>query len=127
MSDDEEWRVRRSARARNAVAAVAVAASLLGVLGVGAKSVPALGRLLVPGHGAWAARQPAARAVTRSATTAHPRPAHGVAGAHGAAGAPGAPAAAAGHGAAAAQQRDRGSARSGPGASGASSLPGMRP
>jgi hypothetical protein len=46
-------RVRRALLIANAVAALAVSAGLLAVLRAGAGSVPALGPLLVPGHGAW--------------------------------------------------------------------------
>ena len=46
-------RVRRAFLVGNAVLALAVSASLLGLLAAGAGGVPALGPLLVPGHGAW--------------------------------------------------------------------------
>lgn len=46
-------RVRRALLILNAVAAVAASIGLLVLLGVGAGRVPALGPLLVPGHGAW--------------------------------------------------------------------------
>jgi hypothetical protein len=95
MNDDE----RRALRILNGAGALTVSACLLGLLGAGFGHVPALGRQLVPGHGAWAAHQHAAHTVSRSA--AHPS-----AGAHGSAGgqAPG--------------------AHNGPSASGS---PGMRP
>jgi hypothetical protein len=51
-------RVRRTLQIGNGIAALSVAAALLGVLGAGAGGVPALGRLLVPGHGAWARPSP---------------------------------------------------------------------
>jgi penicillin amidase len=44
---------RQAIKAGNALAALAVSACLLGVLGVGYGTWPALGRALVPGHGAW--------------------------------------------------------------------------
>jgi hypothetical protein len=53
MNDDAQ-RVRRARQVGNGVAALAVSACLLGLLGAGASGVPAVGRLLVPGHGAWA-------------------------------------------------------------------------
>jgi hypothetical protein len=46
-------RVRRALLILNAVAALAASIGLLVLLGVGAGRVPALGPLLVPGHGAW--------------------------------------------------------------------------
>jgi penicillin amidase len=46
-------RNRRLLRRGNAAAALAVSACLLGLLGAGFGVVPALGRALVPGHGAW--------------------------------------------------------------------------
>lgn len=46
-------RFRRALLIANAAAALAVSAALLALLGLGAGSVPALGPLLVPGHGAW--------------------------------------------------------------------------
>lgn len=46
-------RVRRALLMTNVVAALVVSAGLLALLGAGAGSVPALGPLLVPGHGAW--------------------------------------------------------------------------
>jgi hypothetical protein len=45
--------VRRALLIANAVVALAVSASLLALLGRGAGGVPALGPLVVPGHGAW--------------------------------------------------------------------------
>jgi hypothetical protein len=51
--NDSAWRIRRRLRVGNGVTALALSAALLGVLGAGAGSVPALGRMLVPGHGAW--------------------------------------------------------------------------
>jgi len=55
LSDTEgrPTRVRRALLIANVVAALAVSAGLLALLGAGAGSVPALGPLLVPGHGAW--------------------------------------------------------------------------
>lgn len=53
--NDDARRVRRALQVGNGVAAAAVSAGLLAVLGAGAGSVPALGRTLVPGHGAWVA------------------------------------------------------------------------
>jgi hypothetical protein len=55
LSDGEgrPVRVRRALLIVNAVAALAVSAGLLALLGAGAGGVPALGPLLVPGHGAW--------------------------------------------------------------------------
>lgn len=46
-------RVRRALLIANAVGALLVSAGLLALLGLGARGVPALGPLLVPGHGAW--------------------------------------------------------------------------
>jgi hypothetical protein len=46
-------RIRRTLLISNAVAALIVSAVLLALLGAGAGGVPALGPLLVPGHGAW--------------------------------------------------------------------------
>ena len=56
LGDDEgrPARVRRVLLIANAVAALAVSAALLALLGAGAGSLPALGPTLVPGHGAWA-------------------------------------------------------------------------
>jgi hypothetical protein len=55
MSDDggRPARVRRALLLTNAVAALAVSAVLLALLGRGTGGVPALGPLVVPGHGAW--------------------------------------------------------------------------
>jgi hypothetical protein len=47
-------RVRRGLLIANAVAALMVSVGLLALLGLGGLGVPALGPLLVPGHGAWA-------------------------------------------------------------------------
>jgi hypothetical protein len=47
-------RVRRALLITNAVAALAVSIGLLALLGVGGLGLPALGPLLVPGHGGWA-------------------------------------------------------------------------
>ena len=46
-------RARRALLIGNGVAALAVSAGLLVLLAAGAGGVPALGALLVPGHGAW--------------------------------------------------------------------------
>ena len=50
-----DWRVtrRQSRHALNAVAAVAVSAVLLGVLGFGFGTIPALGPALDPARGSW--------------------------------------------------------------------------
>jgi hypothetical protein len=55
LSDTEgrQTRVRRALLMANVVAALAVSAGLLALLDAGAGGVPALGPLLVPGHGAW--------------------------------------------------------------------------
>jgi penicillin G amidase len=47
-------RARTIVRTGNGVAALAVSACLLGALGAGLGTIPALGRALLPGHGAWA-------------------------------------------------------------------------
>jgi len=52
--DGRPARVRRALLIANAATALAVSAALLALLGLGAGSLPALGPLLVPGHGAWA-------------------------------------------------------------------------
>jgi hypothetical protein len=46
-------RVRRGLLIANAVAALAVSVGLLALLGAGGGDLPALGPMLVPGHGAW--------------------------------------------------------------------------
>ena len=46
-------RARKIIRTGNGVVALAVSACLLGALGAGFGTVPALGRALLPGHGAW--------------------------------------------------------------------------
>jgi len=46
-------RVRRALLIANAVAALVISAGLLVLLGHGVGSGPALGSLLVPGHGGW--------------------------------------------------------------------------
>jgi hypothetical protein len=46
-------RARRGLLIGNGVLALAVSAGLLVLLGAGVGGVPALGTLLVPGHGAW--------------------------------------------------------------------------
>jgi hypothetical protein len=61
-----ERRARTIFHAGNRVVALAVSACLLTLFGAGIGGVPALGRALVPGHGAW--RSPSAR--TLSAATA---------------------------------------------------------
>jgi hypothetical protein len=63
--DDDAWRFRRRRRIGNGVTALALSAALLGVLGAGAGGVPALGRMLVPGHGAWDWRFTLLPAMTR--------------------------------------------------------------
>ena len=72
-------RVRRALRIGNGVAALVVSASLLGLLGAGAGSVPPLGRVLVPGHGAWTWRYLLLPAATRPDAASRP-PAPGVSG-----------------------------------------------
>jgi hypothetical protein len=59
-------RARTIFHAGNRLVALAVSACLLMLLGAGIGGVPALGRALVPGHGAW--RSPSARGL--SAATA---------------------------------------------------------
>jgi hypothetical protein len=56
LSDGEgrPAQVRHALLVANAVAALVVSIGLLAVLDRGALGVPALGPLLVPGHGAWA-------------------------------------------------------------------------
>lgn len=51
MTGERRWRQVR--RIVNAALALAVSAVMLGVLGSGHGSVPALGSALLPGHGAW--------------------------------------------------------------------------
>ena len=63
--NDDAWRFRRRRRIGNGVTALALSAALLGVLGAGAGGVPALGRMLVPGHGAWDWRFTLLPAMTR--------------------------------------------------------------
>ena len=46
-------RARKIFQAGNGVVALAVSACLLGLFGLGYGTVPAFGRVLVPGHGAW--------------------------------------------------------------------------
>jgi hypothetical protein len=55
LSNDEgrPARVRRALLLANAFTALATSVGLLALLAVGAGSLPALGPLLVPGHGAW--------------------------------------------------------------------------
>lgn len=55
LSDGEgrPARVRHALLIANAVAALTVSAGLLVLLGAGGLGLPALGPLLVPGHGAW--------------------------------------------------------------------------
>jgi hypothetical protein len=65
-------RARRALRIGNVVAALAVSASLLGLLGAGAGSVPPLGRVLVPGHGAWTWRYLLLPAATRPDAASRP-------------------------------------------------------
>jgi penicillin amidase len=60
---------RRSRQLRlygNGVAALAASVAVLGVLGAGLKTIPALGSALVPGHGAW--RSAAGATLPRSQT-----------------------------------------------------------
>jgi hypothetical protein len=47
-------RVRHAVLIANAVAALIVSAGLLVLIGLGGLGLPALGPMLVPGHGAWA-------------------------------------------------------------------------
>jgi len=51
---DERW-ARMLFRTGNGLAAIALSVGLLAVCQLGTGAVPALGRLLVPGHGAWEA------------------------------------------------------------------------
>jgi acyl-homoserine lactone acylase PvdQ len=60
-----ERRARMIFHAVNRVVALAVSAYLLMLLGVGIDGVPALGRALVPGHGAW--RSPSAKGLSAAA------------------------------------------------------------
>jgi hypothetical protein len=60
-----ERRARMLFHAVNRVVALAVSACLLVLLGVGIDGVPALGRALVPGHGAW--RSPSAKGLSAAA------------------------------------------------------------
>ena len=46
-------RVRRALLIANAVAALVVSVGLLALLAAGGFGLPALGPMLVPGHGAW--------------------------------------------------------------------------
>jgi hypothetical protein len=46
-------RVRHALLLANAVAALAVSIGLLALFGAGGLGLPALGPMLVPGHGAW--------------------------------------------------------------------------
>jgi hypothetical protein len=66
MNDDGR-RVGLGLRIGNGVLALAVSVVLLGVLGAGAGSMPALGRMLVPGHGAWDWRFTLLPVITRPA------------------------------------------------------------
>jgi penicillin G amidase len=65
-----EWRARMIFHAGNRVVALAVSACLLGLLGFGIGGVPALGRALVPGHGAWRSAAVASLPVTQTLTIA---------------------------------------------------------
>jgi penicillin amidase len=49
----ERRRTRQLRRYGNGVAALAASIAVLGLLGAGLKTIPALGAALVPGHGAW--------------------------------------------------------------------------
>jgi hypothetical protein len=60
-----ERRARTIFHAANRVVALAVSACLLTLLGAGIGGVPALGRALVPGHGAW--RFPSAKTLSAAA------------------------------------------------------------
>ena len=60
-----ERRARTIFHAGNRVVALAVSACLLTLLGAGIGGVPALGRALVPGHGAW--RSPSAKGLSTAA------------------------------------------------------------
>jgi penicillin amidase len=54
-----ERRARMIFHAGNRVVALAVSACLLALFGFGIGGIPALGRALVPGHGAWRSEQQA--------------------------------------------------------------------
>ena len=70
-------RARKIFHTGNGVVALAASACLLGALGLGIGTVPALGRVLLPGHGAWAsaagARLPQSATLTVAGLT---RPVH---------------------------------------------------
>ena len=70
-------RARKISHAGNGVVALAASACLLGVLGLGIGTLPALGRVLLPGLGAWAsaagARLPQSATLTVAGLT---RPVH---------------------------------------------------
>src|ERR1700735_377239 len=53
MRTPGRWRPRRAGRVLSAVGAVVVSALLLGILGFGYGTIPALGPALDPGRGAW--------------------------------------------------------------------------
>jgi penicillin G amidase len=61
-------RARQIIRAGNVVVALAASAGLLGLLGAGHGGIPALGRVLVPGHGAWTSAAGAKLPVPQSLT-----------------------------------------------------------
>jgi penicillin G amidase len=63
-------RVWLALRVGNGLAALTVSACLLGVLGAGYAAVPALGRALVPAHGAWTSASDAGLPVSQTLTLA---------------------------------------------------------
>ena len=67
---DRDGRGRRARRVANLVAAVAVSALLLGVLGFGYGAIPALGPVLDPGRGAWTSASGGQPASTERLTVA---------------------------------------------------------
>ena len=63
-------RVRQALQIGNGLAALTVSACLLGLFAVGFAAVPALGRALVPGHGAWTSAAGAKLPVSQTLTLA---------------------------------------------------------
>jgi penicillin amidase len=63
-------RVRQALQIGNGLAAVTASACLLGLFGTGFAAVPAIGRALVPGHGAWTSAAGAQLPVSHSLTLA---------------------------------------------------------
>ncbi len=61
-------RVRKIVRAGNGLVALAVSVSLLALCALGFGTVPALGRALVPGHGAWRSAADGASPVSQTLT-----------------------------------------------------------